>query len=72
MPGTKVKRPLANVLHAFLSNASANESLSTSIYAEILEILQEVLKNNFVLRGGGTCADQKIFPGWGLKSQTVI
>ena len=70
MPGTKVKRPLANVLHAFLSNASANESLS--IYAEILEILKGVLKNNFVFRGGGTCADQKIFPGWGLKSQTVI
>lgn len=61
MPGTKVKRPLANVLHAFLSNASANESLS--IYAEILEILQGVLKNNFVFRGGETCADQKIFPG---------
>lgn len=70
MPGTKVKRPLANVLHAFLSNASANESLS--IYAEILEISQGVLKNNFVFRGGGTCADQKIFPGRGLKSQTVI
>ena len=55
MPDTMVKRPLANVLHPFLSNASANESIS--IYAEILEILQGVLKNSFVFRGGGTCAD---------------
>lgn len=44
MPGMNVKRP--NILLAFLSKARANESFR--MYAEILEILQGVLKNNFV------------------------
>lgn len=71
MPGTMVKRPLANVLHAFLSNASANESIS--IYAEILEILQGVLKNNFVFRGEGEHARiRKQFPEVGVEGLTVI
>lgn len=66
----QVKRPLANILQAFLLNTSANESLS--IYGEILEIFQGPSKDDFVFRGRGECADQNLFPGVEVEGLTIL
>lgn len=59
----KVKKP--NILRAFLSNSFTSENESFSIYADILENSQGVLKNNFVFGEGGHARIKKKFGGVG-------
>lgn len=66
----KVKRPLANILQAFSSNASANESYS--IYAEILEFYRGLRRMILFFEEGGHVRIRFFFPGLEVEGLTIL